>query len=112
MHRCEWPHTHQYHLGGACHYVVHRGSEERRKENCRLASDENTSAGDSELQETRRLYTTEAETPLQLLMDTFSFEELHRIMKRNHNQMLDLFEEMSSFYAQLDLFKHSGEMNQ
>ncbi len=47
-------------------------------------------------------------TPPQLLVDNFSFEELHSIMKRNGNQMLGMFDEMSSFYAQLDLFKHTG----
>ncbi len=47
-------------------------------------------------------------TPPQLLVDNFSFEELHCIMPRNGCQTLGLFDEMSSFYAQLDLFKHSG----
>ena len=47
-------------------------------------------------------------TPPQLLVDNFSFEELHSVMKRNGNQTLGLFDEMSSFYAQLDLFKHTG----
>ena len=47
-------------------------------------------------------------TPPQLLVDNFSFEELHCLMKRNGHQMLGMFDEMSSFYAQLDLFKHSG----
>ena len=47
-------------------------------------------------------------TPPQLLVDNFSFEELHAIMKRNGNQMMGMFDEMSSFYAQLDLFKHTG----
>ena len=47
-------------------------------------------------------------TPPQLLVDNFSFEELHSVIKRNGNQTLGLFDEMSSFYAQLDLFKHTG----
>ncbi len=47
-------------------------------------------------------------TPPQLLVDNFSFEELHSIMKRNGHQMMGMFDEMSSFYAQLDLFKHAG----
>ena len=47
-------------------------------------------------------------TPPQLLVDNFSFEELHSVMKRNGNQMLGLFDKMSSFYPQLDLFKHRG----
>ena len=48
------------------------------------------------------------QTPPQLLVDNFSFEELHCILKRNGNQVLGMFDEMSSFYAQLDLFKHTG----
>ena len=47
-------------------------------------------------------------TPPQILVDNFSFEELHCVMKRNGNQVLGMFDEMSSFYAQLDLFKHTG----
>ena len=47
-------------------------------------------------------------TPPQILVDNFSFEELHCVMKRNGNQVLGIFDEMSSFYAQLDLFKHTG----
>ena len=47
-------------------------------------------------------------SPPQLLVDNFSFEELHSVMKRNGNQTLGIFDEMSSFYAQLDLFKHTG----
>lgn len=48
------------------------------------------------------------QTPPQLLVDNFSFEELHCILKRNGNQVLGMFDEMSPFYAQLDLFKHTG----
>lgn len=44
------------------------------------------------------------QTPPQLLVDNFSFEELHCILKKNGNQVLGMFDEMSSFYAQLDLF--------
>jgi len=49
-------------------------------------------------------------TPLQLLVNNFSCEELHAIMKRNGNQMMGMFDKMSSFYAQLDLFKHTGNI--
>ena len=49
--------------------------------------------------------TSKPKTPPQLL---FSFEELHSVMKRNGGQVLGIFDEMSSFYAQLDLFKHTG----
>ena len=47
-------------------------------------------------------------TPPQLMIDHFSFEELHSVMKRNGGQILGLFDEISSLYAQLDLFKHSN----
>jgi len=48
--------------------------------------------------------------PPQLCIDHFSFEELHNVMKRNGSQVLGLFDEISSLYAQLDLFKHSGSV--
>lgn len=48
------------------------------------------------------------QTSPQLLVDNFSFEELNCILKRNGNQVLGMCDEMSSFYAQLDLFKHAG----
>lgn len=40
----------------------------------------------------------------QLIVDHFSFEELHTIMCRNRGQILGFFDEMSSFYGQLDLY--------
>lgn len=46
--------------------------------------------------------------PPQLIVDHFSVEELHSIMCHNHGQILGLFDEMSSFYGQLDLYKHSS----
>ena len=46
--------------------------------------------------------------PPQLIVDYFSFEELHSILARNNGQVLGCFDEMSSFYGQLDLFKHMG----
>lgn len=48
------------------------------------------------------------ESPPQLIIDHFSFEELHSVMKRNGGQVLGIFDEMSSLYSQLDLFKHSN----
>ena len=47
-------------------------------------------------------------TPPQICIDHFSFEELHCVMKRNHCRILGFFDEMSSLYGQLDLFKHNG----
>ena len=49
--------------------------------------------------------------PPQLIVDHFSFEELHSIMCRNRCQILGLFDEMSSFYGQLDLYKHSSTVD-
>ncbi len=46
--------------------------------------------------------------PPQLCIDHFSFEELHSVMKRNECRILGFFDEMSSLYGQLDLFKHTG----
>ena len=44
------------------------------------------------------------DTPPQLCIDNFSFEELHNVMKRNGSQILGLFNEMSTMYSQLDLY--------
>ena len=49
--------------------------------------------------------------PPQLVVDHFSFEQLHSIMCRNRGQVLGLFDEMSSFYGQLDLYKHSSTID-
>ena len=49
-------------------------------------------------------------TPPQLCIDNFSFEELHNVMKRNGSQILGLFDEMSTMYSQLDLYKQSGSV--
>ena len=51
-----------------------------------------------------------ADSPPQLIIDNFSFEELHHVMKRNGSQILGLFDEMSTLYAQLDLYKQSGSV--
>ena len=50
------------------------------------------------------------ETPPQLSIDNFSFVELHNVMRRNGSQMLALFDEMSTMYGQLDLYKQSGSV--
>lgn len=43
---------------------------------------------------------------------TIQFEELHNMMKRNGSLVLGLFDELSSLYAQLNLFKHNcSDMN-
>ena len=49
--------------------------------------------------------------PPQLIVDHFSFEELHAIMCRNRSQVLGCFDEMSTFYGQLDLYKHSSTVD-
>lgn len=53
---------------------------------------------------------TKLDTPPQLIIDNFSFEELHHVMKRNGSQILRLFEEVLTLYAQLDLYKQSGSL--
>ena len=50
-------------------------------------------------------------SPPQLIVDQFSFKELHSIMCRNRSQVLGCFDEMSSFYGQLDLYKHSSTVD-
>ena len=54
--------------------------------------------------------TSSSTTPPQLCIDNFSFEELHSVMKRNGSQILGLFDEMSTMYSQLDLYKQSGSV--
>jgi len=48
--------------------------------------------------------------PPQLCIDHFNFEELHNVMKMNASQVLGLLDEISSLYAQLNLFKNSGSV--
>ena len=48
------------------------------------------------------------ETQKQLLVDHFSFEELFNVMSRNGNKVLALYDEMTTFYGLLDLFKPNG----
>ena len=47
----------------------------------------------------------------QLIVDHFSFEELHALMCRNRSQILGCFDELSTFYRQLDLYKHSSTVD-
>lgn len=47
--------------------------------------------------------------PPQLIIDHFSFEELHTVM--NRCQVLGMFDELSCFYGQLDLYKHSSTVD-
>lgn len=49
--------------------------------------------------------------PSQLIIDNFSFEELHKIVCRNQSQVLGCFDEMCTFYRQLDLYKHSSSVD-
>ena len=67
---------------------------------------------ETELQQQWRVDTAEDKqsTPPQLCIDHFSFEELHSVMRRNNGQVLGLFDEMSTLYSLLDLFKHSGSV--
>ncbi len=52
--------------------------------------------------------TDKPDHPPQLIVDYFSFEKLHSILVKNGGQVLGCFDEMSSFYGQLDLFKPHG----
>ena len=61
-------------------------------------------------QQTQTQRSTSNTTPPQLCIDNFSFEELHSVMKRNGSQILGLFDEMSTMYSQLDLYKQSGSV--
>ena len=53
----------------------------------------------------------ESSTPSQLIVDHFSFEELHTVMLRNDCKLLGFFDELSCFYGQLDLYKHSSTVD-
>ena len=50
-------------------------------------------------------------TPPQLIIDHFSFEELHTVMLRNECKLLGMFDELSCFYGQLDLYKHCSTVD-
>ena len=69
---------------------------------------------DIEEEETKKWMTENGdgqnESPPQLSIDNFSFEELHNVMRRNGSQMIGLFDEMSTMYSQLDLYKQSGSV--
>lgn len=58
----------------------------------------------------KQLATTTTDSPPQLCIDNFSFEELHHVMKRNRSQILGLFDEMSTMYSPPDLYKQSGSV--
>ena len=61
-------------------------------------------------EEEKRDAATTTDSPPQLIIDNFSFEELHHVMKRNGSHILGLFDEMSTLYGQLDLYKQSGSV--
>ena len=43
----------------------------------------------------------------QLLVEQFSFEQLHTVMANNKGAALGLYDEMSTMYEQLDVYKHA-----
>lgn len=45
--------------------------------------------------------------PPQLIVDPFSLQQLHAILSRNNGQVLGAFNEITSFYGQLNLFKRT-----
>ena len=65
---------------------------------------------EAEIWRANRESVKQSDTPPQLIIDNFSFEELHHVMKRNGSQILGLFDEMSTLYGQLDLYKQSGSV--
>ncbi len=56
----------------------------------------------------RRKSSTSNPTPPQRLVEQFSFEQLHSVMASNHGTALGLYDEMSTMYEQLDVYKHAG----
>lgn len=46
--------------------------------------------------------------PPQQLVEQFSFEQLHSIMANNNGSALGFYDEMSTMYEQLDIYKHAG----
>ena len=44
----------------------------------------------------------------QRLVEQFSFEQLHSVMLNNNGNALSLYDEMSTMYEQLDVYKHAG----
>ena len=93
------------------HHMVRGRSKEGREENSCIEEIANTDRRPWETTTKKWLEDATADkpqSPPQLIIDPFSFEELHSVMKRNGGQMLGLFDEMSSLYAQLDLFKHGN----
>ena len=48
------------------------------------------------------------DTQQQLLVEHFSFEELFNVMSRNKSKILALYDEMTTFYSLLHLFKPNG----
>ena len=49
-----------------------------------------------------------APQPPQQLVEQFSFEQLHSIMANNNGSALGLYDEMSTMYEELDIYKHAG----
>ena len=44
----------------------------------------------------------------QRLVEQVSFEQLHSVMASNNGTALGLYDEMSTMYEQLDIYKHAG----
>ena len=45
---------------------------------------------------------------IDLAVEQFSFEQLHSVMPSNNCTALSLYDEMSTMYEQLDIYKHAG----
>ena len=56
----------------------------------------------------RRSVSQQPATSPQRLVEQFSFEQLHSVMASNNGTALGLYDEMSTMYEQLDIYKHAG----
>ena len=51
---------------------------------------------------------TSEETKRQLIIDQFSFEELHSVLSNNGGQVMGLYDELESYWQSLDVYKPAG----
>lgn len=61
-----------------------------------------------DIQENMRNSTEEGQMKPQLLIDQFSFEELHSVLSNNGGQVMALYDELEGFWQSLDVYKPSG----
>ncbi len=61
-----------------------------------------------DIQQSMRDSCEEGEPRPQLIIDQFSFEELHSVMSNNGGQVMGLYDELESFWQSLDVYKPAG----